>query len=190
MKKTVLWVVLVLVAFSPLTTADHLGDERSATFLGSSSFEHDLNEECTDTLAEDECIARIPKGVVTAVCDGGEGTPWTAGLYDGMSAVKFCDVPRGGYVELEFEQLTGAREALGVIYCPVSEPPAIPPWGFPWRLTSDEPLQVRVPEWCDETHREGTELMVIILTADTTEIELYAPVEGEIALRILTEGST
>lgn len=178
--------LLVVVAFSSLTTADHSGDERSATFVGSSVVDHGLNDECADALNERECPTRIPAGLAFVACDG-EENPWSGGLYDGIGAVKFCDVPHGAFVHLEFGEFVSQLGVYGSVYCAYSirEYPN-PELG---RITHEESLQVRVPYWCDltgdEEHPEVAEIIVFIHSASLADPALYLPVEGEVNLRIL-----
>lgn len=185
--------LLVFMAFSSLSAAHH-PDERSATFVGSAHFKHRLHEECEGI--QKECPVRFPAGSAFVTCDGGDGHEYTAGLYDGIAAVRFCEVPRGAQIEMEFVRLSGVFSTIGLVTC--LETDGELSWNTEFARLSDEgPTGLEVPTWCNDesgkAHQDTTYITVFILTADiadATAPAVYAPVEGEIALRILSVGGS
>lgn len=179
--------VLLFVFVFPFssTLADHMSDERSADFYGSTTVEHELNEECADLLDE-ECPITIYSGLVSVVCDGYH--PW--GFPNGYGGVMFCWIPRSVPVELEFTQVIGAVDALGTITCPFTDDETT--WYLEFgRLYQGQPTLLTVPSWCDDTgeddHPDTTDVGVWVRAADTTQPSVHAQLRGEVALTILPE---
>lgn len=203
MMKPGLVVVVVLLSQAVLlggtSAADPHDDERSATFVGTAPLvKHDLNQHCADAIGEDECFMTIYQGIMFVTCDGEGGHPWTGGLYDGIGAVKFCDVPPWSEVELEFDRLIGAPWAYGLVLCSYTY--QFTKFQEIGRLTGDEPLSMELPSICgwDAGVDQGdpgsdfswgdTDIIVVMAAADTVDPGVPAGVEGEIIFRMLREG--
>lgn len=184
---TLLAVLVLVPAFFMAGVADHRPDERSAAFVGTTWLEHELNETCAGSLGEDECIIRIPSGVLSAVCDGEDHT-WMSGPYDGYGGVEFCGVPKEAIIELAVEEATGAFEVQGLVTCRASTQPVV--WNKEFgRLSSTEPSHLRVPSWCedtgDEDHPVTATVNVFLAVGSLVEPGVHAAVEGEVSLRVL-----
>ncbi len=194
MKKTAMTLValMLLIGLSALSTADHdAGDERSATFISSSHVEHDLNEACAEALGEDECVTRIPQGIIHTTCDYTDDSFDPAGLYDGRGGIAFCEIPKDTTVTLQFVNVIAATEPNARVTCPETEETGedVVTWNTIFaRLIGEAPTDVEVPDWCDDdsaTGHEGhTSVNLFILTASLEQGGVYAPVEGEVTMQL------
>lgn len=190
MRQTLVTVVamLAVVAFASMTAADHVGNERDSTFLGSTTVEHDLNEECAETIDDDECVVRIIRGLISVVCDyDEEGHPYTAGLYQGIGGVIFCEVPRDTVATIQYVDVIGPVEPNGFVTCPVTDKDEAVTWHTEFgRLSGTSPVDMTVPDWCDDVgdddHPDTTNVGVFNLAVSVNDEALGVIVEGGVTL--------
>lgn len=152
-------------------------DDREASYLGASWVDHELNEECSDGIGEEECPVRFPRGVLTAVCDG-DGHPWVGGMVDGIGGVVFCEISHGSTIRLTMEdEVFAVPEA--VVTCFWDDHYAEDHSHYEYRILAylEGSAIVTVPHWCNSD--DGMYTNVVVFNA------MGKAVEGRVHLEFL-----